>query len=119
MSKVPFAEYKIGFEKFLKSESGTIYVQCKTFNEALYELQELMKMVDFEKFHALSYSTSDRLYYWNFYKENTIFCLTDRGSTFTHIKHVREKGGKGFSCKGFEKRMKYFMYIDGKEGSTK
>lgn len=40
MSKVPFAEYKIGFEKFLKSESGTIYVQCKTFNEALYELQE-------------------------------------------------------------------------------
>lgn len=34
MSKVPFAEYKIGFEKFLKSESGTIYVQCKTFNEA-------------------------------------------------------------------------------------
>ena len=30
MSKVPFAEYKIGFEKFLKSESGTIYVQCKT-----------------------------------------------------------------------------------------
>lgn len=25
MSKVPFAEYKIGFEKFLKSESGTIY----------------------------------------------------------------------------------------------
>ena len=36
MSKVPFAEYKIGFEKFLKSESGTIYVQCKTFNEALY-----------------------------------------------------------------------------------
>ena len=52
MSKVPFAEYKIGFEKFLKSESGTIYVQCKTFNEALYELQELMKMVDFEKFHA-------------------------------------------------------------------
>jgi len=42
MSKVPFAEYKIGFEKFLKSESGTIYVQCKTFNEALYELQELM-----------------------------------------------------------------------------
>ena len=101
MSKVPFAEYKIGFEKFLKSESGTIYVQCKTFNE------------------ALSYSTSDRLYYWNFYKENTIFCLTDRGSTFTHIKHVREKGGKVFSCKGFEKRMKYFMYIDGKEGSTK
>ena len=119
MSKVPFAEYKIGFEKFLKSESGTIYVQCKTFNEALYELQELMKMVDFEKFHALSYSTSDRLYYWNFYKENTIFCLTDRGSTFTHIKHVREKGGKVFSCKGFEMRMKYFMYIDGKEGSTK
>lgn len=52
-------------------------------------------------------------------KENTIFCLTDRGSTFTHIKHVREKGGKVFSCKGFEKRMKYFMYIDGKEGSTK
>lgn len=46
-------------------------------------------------------------------------CLTDRGSTFTHIKHVREKGGKVFSCKGFEKRMKYFMYIDGKEGSTK
>lgn len=88
MSKVPFAEYKIGFEKFLKSESGTIYVQCKTFNEALYELQELMK-------------------------------ITDRGSTFTHIKHVREKGGKVFSCKGFEKRMKYFMYIDGKEGSTK
>lgn len=43
MSKVPFAEYKIGFEKFLKSESGTIYVQCKTFNEALYELQELME----------------------------------------------------------------------------
>lgn len=43
----------------------------------------------------------------------------DRGSTFTHIKHVREKGGKVFSCKGFEKRMKYFMYIDGKEGSTK
>lgn len=31
----------------------------------------------------------------------------------------REKGGKVFSCKGFEKRMKYFMYIDGKEGSTK
>ena len=88
MSKVPFAEYKIGFEKFLKSESGTIYVQCKTFNEALYELQELMKMVDFEKFHALSYSTSDRLYYWNFYKENTIFCLTDRGSTFLSLIHI-------------------------------
>lgn len=34
-------------------------------------------------------------------------------------KQVREKGGKVFSCKGFEKRMKYFMYIDGKEGSTK
>lgn len=65
------------------------------------------------------FDPSDRLYYWNFYKENTIFCLTDRGSTFTHIKHVREKGGKVFSCKGFEKRMKYFMYIDGKEGSTK
>lgn len=119
MSKVPFAEYKIGFEKFLKSEGGKIYVQCKTFNEALYELQELMKMVDFEKFHTLSYSISDRLYYWNFYKENTVFCLTARGSTFTHIKYVREKGWKVFSCKGFEKRMKYFMYIDGKEGLTK
>lgn len=90
MSKVPFAEYKIGFEKFLKSESGTIYVQCKTFNEALYELQELMKMVDFEKFHALSYSTSDRLYYWNFYKENTIFCLTDRGSTLDAEKEKKK-----------------------------
>ena len=97
MSKVPFAEYKIGFEKFLKSESGTIYVQCKTFNEALYELQELMKMVDFEKFHALSYSTSDRLYYWNFYKENTIFCLTDRGSTPSLILNMFGKKGEKFS----------------------
>lgn len=96
-----------------------IIIYRDNYEDMFRAMNELMKMVDFEKFHALSYSTSDRLYYWNFYKENTIFCLTDRGSTFTHIKHVREKGGKVFSCKGFEKRMKYFMYIDGKEGSTK
>ena len=47
MSKVPFAEYKIGFEKFLKSESGTIYVQCKTFNEALYTLYLIRLRIDF------------------------------------------------------------------------
>ncbi len=119
MYKDLFDDYKIGFEKFLKSEGGKIYVQCKTFNEALYGLQELMKMVDFDKFHALAYSIPDRLYYWEFYKENTVFCLTASGSTYTNVKYVREKGEKLFSYQGFDKRMKYFMYVNGKKGVAK
>lgn len=119
MNQDLFTDYKIGFEKFLKSEGGIIYVQCKTFNEALYGLQELMSMVDFEKFHALAYSIPDRLYYWYYHKENTVFCLTDSGSTFTNAKKVRKRGGKIFSYKGFDKRMRYFMYIDEKGGEEK
>lgn len=114
-----FRDYKIAFEKFLQSEGGEIYVQCKTFNEALYGLKNLMEMVSYEKYHELAYSISGKIYYWNYHKENTVFCLTADGSSYSHVRSIRMKGRKIFSYQGFNKRMKYFMYIDGKEGKEK
>lgn len=107
----PFEKYTEGYNKFLDSEGGEIYVRCETFDEALFGLQELMKMVDYKNFYALAYNIQDRIYYWEIHKSNTVFCLEKRRSSICTLSYARKRRKKGFSYKGFYKRLKYFMYI--------